>query len=57
MAAHAPRGAENDLPQARPVRIFLIFFEFFAGTVPTLACSMNFVVTWVLTLLVIFFDV
>ena len=29
MAAHAPRGAENDLPQARPVRIFFDFFRIF----------------------------
>ena len=38
MAAHAPWGAGNDLPQAQPIWsqffCFFWFFRFFAGTWP-----------------------
>ena len=44
MAAHAPWGAGNDLPQAKPIRIyfFLIFFEFFCRHVADIDAFIGF---------------
>ena len=58
MAAHAPWGAGNDLPQAQPVWSQLFFFGFLGFFLPargrTLTRSLVLVVTWELTMSVKF---
>ena len=60
MAAHAPWGAGNDLPQAKPIRIFFyfIFFVFFAGMIDNAISFRNFTYLFlVLLILLLTFDV